>query len=137
MLSKTRGRSFCPACSATDAGRDYRCGRRCAHPFGKLTYVIKEDFSDGKEPESLDGKSFVITGKLNYFDNRDAMAEFIEKNGGHVAVSVSKKTAFLVCNDGDSTSSEAQKAAELGIPVITEGEFLGRFGFPGEYDEKE
>ncbi len=103
----------------------------------KLSFVIKEYFSDGKEPESLDGKSFVITGKLQYFDNRDAMAEFIENNGGHVVGSVSKKTAFLVCNDGDSSSSKAQKAAELGIPVITEREFIGRFGFPGEYDEEE
>lgn len=103
----------------------------------KLSYVIKEYFSNGKESEDLDGKTFVITGKLNYFDNRDAMAEYIENNGGNVAGSVSKKTAFLVCNDGDSTSSKAQKAAELGIPVITEGEFIGRFGFPSEYDEEE
>ena len=103
----------------------------------KIAYIIKGFFSNGKEPESLDGKSFVITGKLNYFDNRDAMVEFIENNGGRVAGSVSRKTDFLVCNDGDSTSSKAKKAAELGIPVLTEGEFIGRFGFPGEYDEEE
>lgn len=100
-------------------------------------HIIREYFADGKESEDLDGKTIVITGKLNHFDNRDAMVEFVEDNGGHVAGSVSKKTDFLVCNDSDSTSSKAKKAAELGIPVITEDEFIGRFGFPGEYDEED
>ena len=100
----------------------------------KLTYIIREFFSNEKESESMDGKSFVITGKLQYFDNRDAMVAFIEENGGHVAGGVSKKTDFLVCNDGNATSSKAKKAAELGIPVITEGEFIGRFGFPDNFD---
>ena len=102
----------------------------------KHRYIIKEYFLDGKKPEALEGKTFVITDKLQYFEKRDAMTDYIEKKGGHVAGSVSKKTAFLVCNDGDSTSSKARKAAELGVPVITEGEFIGRFGFPGEYDEE-
>ena len=72
--------------------------------------------------------TFVITGDVHQFKNRDAFKAYVEANGGKVAGSVSKKTDFLVNNDAASASSKNKKAAELGIPVITEDEFVSRFG---------
>ncbi|NLP46548.1 MAG: NAD-dependent DNA ligase LigA [Epulopiscium sp.] len=72
----------------------------------------------------LQGKVVVITGSLNYFDNRQALQKEIEKRGGKVTGSVSKNTTYLINNDIDSTSSKNKKAKELNIPIITEEEFL-------------
>ena len=74
--------------------------------------------------------TFVITGDVHIFRNRDAFKAYVEQQGGRVAGSVSKKTAFLVNNDAASSSSKNMKARELGIPVITEEEFISRFGAP-------
>jgi len=72
----------------------------------------------------LSGKSFVITGKLQKFKNRDALVEVIESFGGHVGSSVSKNTDYLINNDTESTSGKNKKAKELGIPIISEKEFI-------------
>lgn len=72
----------------------------------------------------LSGKTFVITGSLNTFENRDAAKEYIEALGGKVVGSVSAKTSYLVNNDINSTSGKNKKAKELGIPIITEEELL-------------
>ena len=72
---------------------------------------------------SLNGKTFVITGSLHKFENRDKAKKAIEDCGGKVAGSVSKNTSFLVCND-DAGSSKSKKAKELGVPVITEEELI-------------
>ena len=69
------------------------------------------------------GKTFVITGSLNKYDNRDALKEVIDSLGGKVTGSVTKKTDYLINNDIDSTSSKNKKAKELGIPIITEEDF--------------
>jgi len=61
------------------------------------------------------------------FKNRKELQEIIEKSGGKVAGSVSSKTAFLINNDNESASSKNKKAKELGVPVITEEDFLERF----------
>ena len=82
--------------------------------------------------ESCAGLTFVITGDVHTFKNRDAFKAYVEAQGGKVAGSVSGKTAFLVNNDALSASSKNLKARELGIPVITEDEFIGRFGKPAE-----
>ncbi len=74
--------------------------------------------------QDLSGKTFVITGSLNTFENRDEMKLVIERRGGKVAGSVSSKTDYLVNNDITSSSSKNKKAKELGIPIITEEEFL-------------
>ncbi len=74
------------------------------------------------------GLTFVITGDVHRFKNRDAFKAYVEKNGGKVAGSVSKKTDFLVNNDTESTSSKNVKARELGIPILSEEAFLARFG---------
>ena len=77
---------------------------------------------------SCAGLTFVITGDVHSFKNRDAFKAYVEANGGKVAGSVSKKTSFLVNNDAASTSSKNVKARELGITILTEDEFIARFG---------
>lgn len=77
------------------------------------------------------GLTFVITGDVYRFPNRDAFKAFVERQGGSVTGSVSGKTSFLVSNDSSSTSGKAKKAASLGVPVLTEEEFLARFAPAG------
>ena len=72
----------------------------------------------------LEGKTFVITGKLKTFKNRNEIKATIEKEGGKVTDSVSSKTDYLINNDVDSTSSKNLKAKKLNIPIITEDDFL-------------
>lgn len=72
---------------------------------------------------SLNGKTFVITGSLHKFENRDKAKKAIEDCGGKVTGSVSKNTSFLVCNE-DAGSSKSKKAHELGVPIITEEELI-------------
>lgn len=74
--------------------------------------------------QKLDGKVFVITGSVEHFANRNALKAVIEEQGGRVTGSVSAKTNYLINNDAASSSSKNRKARELGIPVITETEFL-------------
>ena len=77
---------------------------------------------------SCAGLTFVITGDVHRFKNRDAFKAYVETNGGKVAGSVSKKTDFLVNNDVESTSSKNKKAKDLGVPILSEDEFVERFG---------
>ncbi len=74
------------------------------------------------------GLTFVITGDVHRFRNRDAFKAYVEANGGKVAGSVSKKTSYLVNNDVESTSSKNMKARELGIPILSEEDFITQFG---------
>ena len=85
------------------------------------------------DPE-MDDLFFVITGKLHHFENREEITEYIEDLGATVTGSISKKTTHLINNDPASSSSKNKKAKELGIPIITEDEFICRFGDPDEYD---
>ena len=77
---------------------------------------------------SLDGLTFVITGKLNHFKNRDAIKNKIESLGGKVTGSVSKNTNYLINNDKNSTSSKNKSAKTLGIPILNEEDFIKMFG---------
>lgn len=72
----------------------------------------------------LEGKTFVITGSVLQFKNRNELKAFIEERGGKVAGSVSKNTDYLINNDNMSSSSKNKAAKELSIPIITEEEFL-------------
>ena len=74
------------------------------------------------------GLTFVITGDVHSFKNRDAFKAYVEANGGKVAGSVSKKSDYLVNNDVTSTSSKNVKARELNIPIISEDDFIAKFG---------
>ena len=77
---------------------------------------------------SLQGLTFVITGSVHQYKNRDEFKASVEARGGKVAGSVSAKTSFLVNNVVESTSGKNQKAKELGIEIISEDEFIARFG---------
>ena len=72
----------------------------------------------------LKDMTFVITGSVHHFANRNEVKALIESRGGKVAGSVSSKTNYLINNDAASASSKNKKAKELGVPIITEDEFL-------------
>ena len=91
-----------------------------------LAEVTLEEASAGG-PRDLDGLTFVVTGSLAHYPNRDALKDDIQSRGGHVAGSVSSKTDFLINNDVTSTSGKNKKAKELNIPIISEEDFLARF----------
>lgn len=93
--------------------------------FDRLVSQLSfEEPAEDAGAKALEGKTFVVTGKVFKFPNRDALKAFIEVKGGKVAGSVSKKTDFLINNDVSSTSGKNKKAKELGIPVISEDQFL-------------
>ena len=69
---------------------------------------------------SLDNLTFVITGSLNNFENRDQLVESIEEHGGKVVKAISNNVNYLINNDVNSTSTKNQKAKELGIEIISE-----------------
>jgi len=72
----------------------------------------------------FENMNFVVTGSVNHFPNRNAVKEYIEERGGKVVSAVSKNTTYLINNDNTSQTSKNKKAKELGIPIITEEEFL-------------
>jgi DNA ligase (NAD+) len=75
-------------------------------------------------PNTLQGKTFVVTGSVNHYKNRDELKADIVVHGGTVVGSVSSKTSYLINNDINSTSSKNQKAKSLNIPIISEEDFL-------------
>ena len=86
--------------------------------------IVKPEVSS---EQNMDGLSFVITGSLNSFENRDALKRYIEDRGGSAKGTVSKATNYLINNDINSNSSKNKKAKELGIEIITEEEVLKRW----------
>ncbi len=76
---------------------------------------------------SCEGLTFVITGDVHHYKNRNELKAYIENQGGKVTGSVSKSTSFLINNDVDSSSGKNKKAKELSIPIISEEEFIARF----------
>ena len=76
------------------------------------------------DAQIFQGKTFVITGSVHHFVNRNEVKALIESKGGKVAGSVSSKTHYLINNDAESASSKNKKAKELGIPILTEEAFL-------------
>lgn len=84
--------------------------------------IPKEEITE--DSRKFEGVNFVITGSVNHFANRAEVKEEIEKRGGKVTGSVTSKTNYLINNDVNSTSSKNRKARELGVPIISEEEFL-------------
>ncbi len=80
-----------------------------------------------EEALTLTGKTFVITGSLHLYDNRNALKEEIERRGGKVTGSVTSKTDVLINNDTSSGSSKNKKAKELGIPILSEDAFQEQY----------
>lgn len=95
------------------------------HLMGELT--IRED---SMEPtgEKCKDLVFVVTGDVHHYKNRNALKAYIESQGGKVTGSVSKNTNYLINNDVESVSSKNQKAHQLNIPIISEEEFINKFG---------
>ena len=99
--------------------------------YGAMVFELSKEFNFNKSEVSkstnlLSGKTFVITGSLNHYSNRDELKNVIESNGGKVSGSVSSKTSYLICNE-DSNSGKSKKAKDLNIPIITEEEFMKMF----------
>lgn len=100
-----------------------------AEPFDALIgelHIARAAVED--KPQILAGKTFVITGKVNHFANRDALKALIVSLGGKAAGSVSAKTDYLINNDVTSNSSKNKKARELGIAILSEEDFLAMIG---------
>ena len=95
---------------------------------GPLDRLLRELVVTREQPSGraqiLSGKTFVITGKVDHFENRDALKAYIQGLGGKAAGSVSSKTDYLINNDVTSNSSKNKKARELGIPILSEEDFL-------------
>ena len=87
-------------------------------------FNFRESDNNGNVKQALEGKTFVITGSLKAYKNREKLVSVIERNGGKVSGSVSAKTSYLINNDVASTSGKNKKAHDLGIPIISEGEFV-------------
>lgn len=99
-----------------------------ARMLSDLLSVVSFEAPEEVMESPITGKTFVITGAVSHFPNRDAVKDFIEERGGKVAGSVSAKTDYLINNDTASGSSKNKKAKELGIPIISEDEFLALVG---------
>ena len=90
--------------------------------FRELLSIVKLE-QDKVGEEVLEGKTFVITGSLSHFINRNELRELIEGLGGKVASSISAKTDYLINNDITSSSSKNRKAKDLGVEIISESDF--------------
>lgn len=88
--------------------------------LNEITFIDIKDEIEAK----LENKTFVITGNVNNFNNRDELVEFIERYSGKVVKSISKKVDYLINNDINSTSTKNIKAKELGIKIISEDDLL-------------
>ena len=87
--------------------------------------IEKEEVDESAQ--TLTGMVFVVTGSLEHFENRNELKDVIEKKGGKVTGSVTSKTTCLINNDITSNSSKNKKAKELGVPIMTEEDFLKNY----------
>ena len=94
------------------------------HLLAELTFEAEDEESSEDADEAFAGMNFVITGSLEHFKNRKELQELIERRGGKVTGSVTSKTNYLINNDVASSSSKNKKARELGVPILSEEEFL-------------
>ena len=97
--------------------------KNCSNILKLSKEFVFETKSNHKINDLLNDKTFVITGSLSHYLNRNELKEVIESNGGKVSGSISSKTSYLINNDIDSASSKNKKAKSLGIPIITEDDF--------------
>jgi DNA ligase (NAD+) len=108
---------------------DYREADELAQKYLTITNPYWKDptATESTQKSDLMGKTVVITGKLALYKNRAELAAAIEQAGGKVASSVSKNTDYLINNDNTSGSAKNVSAQKLGIPVVTEQEFVEKF----------
>ena len=89
--------------------------------------TVQDNQVNTSSQKMCDQLTFVITGSLNHYKNRDALKSYILSQNGHVTGSVSRKTDYLINNDINSKSGKNKKAKELNIPIITEDDFIRQF----------
>lgn len=99
--------------------------------YGELH--IEKESQDTEKTQILEGLTFVVTGSLEHFSNRSELKELIESLGGKVTGSVTSKTHGLINNDRMSASSKNKTAKSLGVEILTEDEFLERYGIGNEF----
>ena len=92
--------------------------------LGEIEVVSTKIKAEGNRCEGL---TFVVTGDVYQYKNRNELKAYIESQGGKVTGSVSKSTKFLINNDVNSTSSKNTKAKSLGIPILSEQDFIDQF----------
>lgn len=90
--------------------------------------ITVEQTSTAATGEKCKGLTFVVTGDVHHYKNRNELKAYIESQGGKVTGSVSKSTSYLINNDVSSTSGKNQKAHQLGTPIISEDDFIEKFG---------
>lgn len=99
--------------------------------FQHVQHLLSELIIEEQEPvetgNKCQGLTFVVTGDVHHYKNRNELKAYIESQGGKVTGSVSKSTNFLINNDAASQSSKNKRAHELNIPIITEDEFIEKF----------
>lgn len=105
--------------------RDAHNLQRYQHLRKKINVIQTSNEPTGNKCEGL---TFVITGDVHHYKNRNELKAYIEAQGGKVASAVSGSTSFLINNDVTSTSGKNQKAQQLNIPIISEDEFVERYG---------
>lgn len=93
-----------------------------------LEFVEVSHTQPQRAGQKCEGMTFVITGDVHHFKNRNELKAYIESQGGKVAGSVSGSTSFLINNDVTSTSGKNKKAQELNIPILSEDDFIEQFG---------
>lgn len=93
-----------------------------------LNYITIQKTATQAIDDKCKDLTFVVTGDVHHYKNRNELKAYIEAHGGKVTGSVSKSTNFLINNDLESTSSKNTKAKSLNIPIISEDEFIERFG---------
>ncbi len=102
--------------------------KNCEVVDGLLAELTIENEAENTETAIFAGMTFVITGSVQHFANRKELQAFIEARGGKATGSVTAKTTYLINNDVTSNSSKNKKAKELGIPIISEQDFLNMMG---------
>lgn len=106
---------------------DYSIADILVKEYLNVEDIAQKETTGSNGSKSLDGVTVVITGKLTQFKNRSILQAEIEARGGKVVGSVSKNTNYLINNDNTSSSAKNVSAQKLGIPVLTELEFMEQF----------
>ena len=105
----------------------FRNGQNMARYRRLLTKLSVKTPDVAATGDKCAGLTFVITGDVHHYKNRNELKAYIESQGGKVASAVSGATSFLINNDVNSTSGKNKKAQQLGIPIISEDEFISKY----------
>ena len=124
LLQNNKGNFAVCALKVSELNQKYFISEERKKEFKLLLGELEIQPEEMAEEQKFAGMSFVVTGSVNHFANRNEVKELVEKMGGKVTGSVTKKTNYLINNDVESASSKNRKAKELGVPIISEEEFI-------------